>query len=85
MCVCVCVSDNSGAFDILEDGTLITAVDLDYEAVTSYSLTIEAVDGGSPSLIGSTQVEINVTDINDNQPQFVTATEEDIFVAEVYH
>lgn len=31
---------------------------------------VYAKDGGTPSLTGSTRVEITVQDINDNKPQF---------------
>lgn len=77
-------SNTAGAFVILEDGRLTTAVELNFELVTSYLLTVEAVDGGNPPLIGSTQVEINVTDVNDNAPQFVTPKLTEFDIAEVW-
>ena len=43
---------------------------LDRETTASYSLLIEAWDGGSPSLKGSMTVNITIQDMNDNQPIF---------------
>lgn len=43
---------------------------LDREKRSSYSLTIEAFDGGSPRRIGSMSLEVVVTDINDHAPTF---------------
>lgn len=43
---------------------------LDRETTPSYSLVIEALDGGSPSLRGSMTVNITIQDVNDNQPIF---------------
>ena len=43
---------------------------LDRETTASYSLVIEAKDGGSPSLKGSMTVNITIQDMNDNQPIF---------------
>ncbi|XP_064481266.1 protein dachsous-like [Ornithodoros turicata] len=43
---------------------------LDREATPSYSLIIEAYDGGRPPLKGSMTVNITIQDVNDNQPIF---------------
>lgn len=43
---------------------------LDRENVSSYQLTIEAIDGGSPPLVGQLVVDITVQDLNDNKPVF---------------
>ena len=43
---------------------------LDYETLREYVLTIEARDGGTPSLSSTAAVKINVTDANDNMPNF---------------
>ncbi|XP_055849639.1 protein dachsous [Episyrphus balteatus] len=43
---------------------------LDRETTPSYSLVIEAVDGGSPPLKGQMTVNITIQDVNDNQPIF---------------
>lgn len=46
---------------------------LDYEQVRSYRLVIRAQDGGSPSRSNTTQLLINVKDVNDNSPRFYTS------------
>ena len=43
---------------------------LDRETTASYSLVIEALDGGSPPLRGLMTVNITIQDVNDNQPIF---------------
>jgi protocadherin-16/23 len=43
---------------------------LDREAVPTYSLVIEAVDGGSPPLKGTLTVNVTILDLNDNPPTF---------------
>ncbi|XP_052597939.1 protocadherin-3-like [Peromyscus californicus insignis] len=44
---------------------------LDREEQPELTLTLTAVDGGSPPKSGATTVRIEVVDINDNAPQFV--------------
>ncbi|XP_042119840.2 protocadherin beta-6-like [Peromyscus maniculatus bairdii] len=44
---------------------------LDREEEPELTLTLTAVDGGSPPRSGTTAVRIEVVDINDNAPQFV--------------
>lgn len=43
---------------------------LDREKRSSYSLVLEAFDGGSPKRMGSMHLEVTVTDINDHAPVF---------------
>ncbi|KAM4619841.1 protocadherin-16 [Polymixia lowei] len=43
---------------------------LDREKRSSYSLVLEAFDGGSPRRMGSMTLEVTVTDINDHAPVF---------------
>lgn len=43
---------------------------LDRETTPSYSLVIEALDGGVPPLKGQMTVNITILDVNDNQPVF---------------
>jgi len=46
---------------------------LDYEMIREYNLRIKAQDGGRPPLINSTgMVVVQVVDINDNSPMFVS-------------
>ena len=51
-------------------GEISTAVELDWEAIRSYSLTISATDGGLPQRTANATVTIHVVDINDNPPVF---------------
>lgn len=57
------------------DGTKIPELrltqELDRETVSSYSLLLYAIDGGSPPQTGTATVSITVTDANDNQPFFL--------------
>ncbi|XP_076969413.1 protocadherin Fat 3 isoform X5 [Tamandua tetradactyla] len=43
---------------------------LDYEFCKKFYLVVEAKDGGTPALSAVATVSINVTDVNDNSPQF---------------
>ncbi|XP_077866259.1 LOW QUALITY PROTEIN: protocadherin Fat 4-like [Saccoglossus kowalevskii] len=49
-------------------GELFLKDKLDRESTSSYTLTLNAVDGGSPAKSGATTVIITVTDANDNTP-----------------
>ncbi|XP_043768927.1 protocadherin beta-16-like isoform X3 [Cervus elaphus] len=49
---------------------LVLDKELDREEEPEISLTLTALDGGSPPRYGTTQVLIEVMDINDNAPQF---------------
>ncbi|XP_076002461.1 protocadherin Fat 3-like isoform X2 [Genypterus blacodes] len=51
-------------------GAILVAKPLDYEICRDYFLTVEARDGGTPSLSAITTVNINLTDVNDNEPTF---------------
>lgn len=54
----------------LHTGAIFIIENLDYESSHEYYLTVEATDGGTPSLSDVATVNINVTDINDNTPVF---------------
>uniref|UniRef100_A0A8C4XIS4 Cadherin EGF LAG seven-pass G-type receptor 1 n=1 Tax=Falco tinnunculus TaxID=100819 RepID=A0A8C4XIS4_FALTI len=55
----------SGAIDLINP--------LDYETIREYTLRIKAQDGGRPPLINSTgMVSVQVVDVNDNAPIFVS-------------
>ncbi|KAB0365705.1 hypothetical protein FD754_009861 [Muntiacus muntjak] len=43
---------------------------LDYELCRKFYLVVEAKDGGTPALSAVTTVGINLTDVNDNPPEF---------------
>ncbi|XP_060076861.1 protocadherin Fat 4-like [Ylistrum balloti] len=49
-------------------GEIYLILALDYETTTSYSLTVQATDGGSPSDSATSVVTVTVTGVNDNTP-----------------
>nr|XP_015831508.2 protocadherin Fat 3a isoform X4 [Nothobranchius furzeri] len=51
-------------------GSILVAQPLDFETCRDYFLTVEARDGGTPTLSAITTVNINLTDVNDNAPMF---------------
>ncbi|TSN95695.1 Protocadherin Fat 1 [Bagarius yarrelli] len=51
-------------------GVIFVITPLDYELSHEFSLTVEATDGEKSSLSDRTVVNINVTDVNDNSPEF---------------
>lgn len=53
-----------------QTGAITTTKPLDREIVPAYLLTVTARDGGIPPLSDTTDVEISVTDVNDNAPVF---------------
>ena len=48
---------------------------VDRETIDTYTLVIEANDGGTPSLNSTGTLVIEILDINDNSPQFVGSSE----------
>jgi len=54
-------------------GAVVVARALDYETVKEYIITVEARDGGTPSLSSSAVVKILIVDANDNRPVFARA------------
>ncbi|MGQ9928556.1 MAG: cadherin-like domain-containing protein, partial [Chloroflexaceae bacterium] len=46
-------------------GKITVAGDLDYEVQSSYTLTVQVCDGGTPNLCSTATVTINVTDVNE--------------------
>lgn len=53
-----------------QTGAIVTTKALDRETTSGYLLTVTAKDGGNPPLSDTTDVEISVTDVNDNFPVF---------------
>ncbi len=65
------------AFTISRLGELTAEAVLDREVTSRYNLMISATDNGSPSLTGSTNVLVDVLDVNDNSP---TGGHQEIFL-----
>ncbi|KAM8862615.1 cadherin EGF LAG seven-pass G-type receptor 3 isoform 2-T2 [Spinachia spinachia] len=53
-------------------GAITLQAELDYEDQMTYTLAITAKDNGIPQKADTTYVEVNVNDVNDNAPQFVS-------------
>ncbi|CAH1394992.1 unnamed protein product [Nezara viridula] len=65
------LSSDTTEFTINPDtGAIITTAVLDREITSGYLLSVTAKDNGTPQLSDSTDVEITVTDVNDNPPRF---------------
>ena len=63
-------------------GIIYTNVILDRENISSYQLLVVATDNGVLSRNGSAAVQISVTNLNDNAPQFAQETSFNLFVSE---
>ncbi|XP_041858937.1 cadherin EGF LAG seven-pass G-type receptor 3 [Melanotaenia boesemani] len=53
-------------------GAITLQAELDYEDQMTYTLAITAKDNGIPQKADTTYVEVNVNDVNDNAPQFLS-------------
>lgn len=53
-------------------GAITLQAELDYEDMMTYTLAITAKDNGIPQKSDTTYVEVNVNDVNDNAPQFLS-------------
>jgi len=54
-----------------------TAAELDHEQQALHELTVVCSDYGTPSMTSMMRLVVNVTDINDNDPEFVQSTYSD--------
>ena len=52
-------------------GELFPAVEFDFETIKKYSFTVVAQDNGIPPRSTTAGIEVTITDVNDNPPQFV--------------
>ncbi|XP_073477029.1 protocadherin gamma-B1-like isoform X23 [Aquarana catesbeiana] len=53
---------------------IITKSTLDREKMSSYNITIQASDKGSPPMTVKKVIQLDVSDVNDNAPEFVKLT-----------
>ncbi|XP_041845892.1 protocadherin Fat 2 [Melanotaenia boesemani] len=56
-----------------ESGLIVTKQVLDHENTTHFNLKVKAIDNGTPAFSSEVLVFINVTDVNDNPPDFVNS------------
>uniref|UniRef100_A0A4W5RPL4 Cadherin EGF LAG seven-pass G-type receptor 3 n=1 Tax=Hucho hucho TaxID=62062 RepID=A0A4W5RPL4_9TELE len=67
------LEDNIPQFRIdPSSGAITLQAELDYEDQMTYTLAITARDNGIPQKSDTTYVEVNVNDVNDNAPQFLS-------------
>ncbi|XP_068600336.1 cadherin EGF LAG seven-pass G-type receptor 3 [Brachionichthys hirsutus] len=67
------LEDNIPQFRIdSSTGAITLQAELDYEDQMTYTLAITAKDNGIPQKADTTYVEVNVNDVNDNAPQFLS-------------
>ncbi|XP_048512093.1 fat-like cadherin-related tumor suppressor homolog isoform X4 [Athalia rosae] len=67
------IDSADGHFLIAADSGIVTlAKPLDRETKAMYNVTIQALDQGTPQLVGVATLIINVQDINDNPPEFAS-------------
>lgn len=52
-----------------KSGEIRVKSDVDYEKTTTYHITVQARDGGSPAMEGSCNVIVDIIDVNDNAPE----------------
>lgn len=52
-------------------GVIVTTKPLDRESISSYNLTVVALDHGIPPLYATAKITVTVLDVNDNPPVFV--------------
>ncbi|XP_030207359.1 protocadherin Fat 4 isoform X1 [Gadus morhua] len=65
-------SSTPAAFELdSSTGALRLALTLDFSVAQMYRLTVGAVDGGVPALVGNSTVVIRVVDVNNHPPQFI--------------
>ncbi|KAH7968787.1 hypothetical protein HPB52_011289 [Rhipicephalus sanguineus] len=66
--------DPNKAFSVdAQTGLLQTSMPLDRETAPVYSLTVAAIDHGSPPQTGTTVVRVTLDDVNDNGPELEPA------------
>jgi len=68
--------NGSGVFEVDPDTGVVTALAvLDRETMSRYRMRVRAVDCGSPTpLTGTALLIVNVLDVDDERPQFLSAT-----------
>ncbi|KAG9490975.1 hypothetical protein GDO78_006357, partial [Eleutherodactylus coqui] len=69
-----CIIKGDLPFELISSGSnfhkIVTKSNLDREQVSSYNITIQASDKGSPQKSSRKVIRLDVTDVNDNAPVF---------------
>ncbi|XP_066446754.1 protocadherin gamma-B1-like isoform X23 [Eleutherodactylus coqui] len=69
-----CIIKGDLPFELISSGNnfhkIVTKSNLDREQVSSYNITIQASDKGSPQMTSTKVIRLDVTDVNDNAPVF---------------
>ncbi|XP_066450093.1 protocadherin gamma-B5-like [Eleutherodactylus coqui] len=69
-----CIIKGDLPFELISSGSnfhkVVTKSNLDREQVSSYNITIQASDKGSPQMTSTKVIGLDVTDVNDNAPVF---------------
>ncbi|XP_071951311.1 protocadherin Fat 1-like isoform X2 [Antedon mediterranea] len=53
-----------------KDGLISLAALVDREEMAAYTITVRAIDGGSPPMSTDVSIQVIISDINDNSPRF---------------
>eukprot|EP00795_Rhopilema_esculentum_P000945 gene945-10708_t len=69
--ISISAGNEEGVFD-MHLGILVLKKNLDYEQKRVYKLELKAKDGGTPPKYTTTRFTVNVVDVNDNPPVFVS-------------
>lgn len=62
----------SSQFAVDSSGAVRVTTALDYETTQHFTILVEVSDGGSPTLTVTATVNLEVTDVNDNTPTFLS-------------
>ncbi|XP_072006242.1 protocadherin gamma-B5-like [Engystomops pustulosus] len=90
-----CIIQGDLPFEILSSGSniykIVTKNSLDREIISSYNITIQASDKGSPEMTSRKVIRLDVSDVNDNAPVFekfiqtACVTENNLPGASIFH
>ncbi|XP_019623295.1 PREDICTED: protocadherin Fat 4-like [Branchiostoma belcheri] len=78
----ISAGNDEGIFNISSDGTISLDKEADFETTTSYSLAVVATDGGTPGLSSTATVHVQVTAVNEHDPEFTPSTPSNVSIDE---
>ncbi|KAG9490966.1 hypothetical protein GDO78_006348, partial [Eleutherodactylus coqui] len=69
-----CIIKGDLPFELISSGSnfykIVTKNNLDRENISSYNITIKALDKGSPEMTSTKVIHLEISDVNDNAPVF---------------